>query len=86
VRHIHGDAVQIAPETCPRLVTRNIAQQRQKTLLRQLFRSRGIAQPAPEKAVDRIAVALEKLAERVPRTLLELEDQLIVGIHVFLHY
>ena len=81
-RHqMNRDAVQIASETRARLVPLHILQKRQKTFLRQFLRAPRIRKPPPKKAVHRLAVAFEKLHERLPRSLLKLKNELLVAVH-----
>src|SRR5580700_799188 len=73
--------IQIAAKTSPRLIALHVLQKRQKTFLRQLLRPRRVLQPTPKKSIDRLAIALEQLHERLPRSLLELQYELVVAIH-----
>src|SRR5580698_7808371 len=78
---MNRNPVQITAKTSPRLIALHVLQKRQKTFLRQFLRPCRMIQPPPKKPVDRLAIALEQLDERLPRPLLKLQYELVVAIH-----
>jgi hypothetical protein len=75
------NTVKIGSEQSPRLIARDRSQNRQESLLCQLFRARGVRQSAAEIAENGLAVTHEEFGKGFFRTALEIQHQLFVSQH-----
>jgi hypothetical protein len=62
---IQSDSIKIRSYTSPWLIARSRLHYSEKGLLRKILRSHAIVKAAPEEAIKRFTVALEKLFESV---------------------
>src|ERR1700679_4260925 len=81
VHHMHRHPVQITAKSRAWLVSRRVAQHRQKALLGHFLRPSRVIDAPPEEPVHRFAIAFKKLPKRFPRARLKRQHQLFVGIH-----